>query len=72
MNFAVVKLGGKQHLVTPNQKLTVEGNLGQEGESLTLNEILLLNLNDKLQIGTPIVNKTEVKAKRGLFLLCLC
>lgn len=63
MNFAVVKFGGKQHLVTEGQKLEVEGLLAEKPGDLELSEVLLLNVGDNLQIGTPLVEGVKIPAK---------
>ncbi len=63
MNFAVIKFGGKQHLVTPGQKLQVEGNLAEKPGDLELSEVLLLSVGDNLQIGAPLVAGAKVPAK---------
>lgn len=63
MNFAVVKFGGKQHLVTEGQTLKVEGRMAEKPGSLDLTEILLLNVDDKLTIGSPLISDAKIPAK---------
>ena len=63
MNFAVVKYAGKQHLVTEGQTLEVEGNMAEKEGNIELSEVLLLNVGDNLQIGTPLVAGAKVPAK---------
>lgn len=63
MNFAVIKFGGKQHLVSEGQKLTIEGKLADKPGALDLSEVLLLNVGDKLEIGTPLVAGAKIPAK---------
>lgn len=63
MNFAVVKIAGKQFLVSENQELSVEGKIGEGEKSLTFSEVLLLGTPDGVQIGTPYLPKTEIKAE---------
>lgn len=63
MNFAVIKYAGKQHLVTEGQTLEVEGRMAEGPGELELSEVLLLSLDDKLQIGTPLVSGVKIPAK---------
>ncbi len=63
MNFAVVKYGGKQHLVTEGQILEVEGRLADAPGDLELSEVLLLNVDDKATIGAPLISGAKIPAK---------
>ena len=56
MDFAVVRLAGKQHLVSPGSEITITGDP-------TKIEVLLLSLGDKLTVGTPLVEPVEVKTE---------
>jgi large subunit ribosomal protein L21 len=60
--YAVIKTGGKQYRVTPEQKLKIEKIDKKEGEKIVFDEVLLLSDGNKLQIGTPTL-KTTVEAK---------
>ncbi len=55
MDFAVIKLAGKQHLVKAEDVISVDADLGKVGDKLDLSEVLLTNISDKLEIGTPLV-----------------
>lgn len=58
---AVVKIGGKQHIVTENETLLVD--LLQEGtKELTLDALLVID-GDKTTVGTPTVKGVKVTAK---------
>lgn len=63
MNFAVVKFGGKQHLVTEGQKLTIEGNLAEKPGDISLEEVLLMSVDEKTTIGTPLISGVKIPAK---------
>lgn len=56
--FAVIKTGGKQYKVAPNDVIRVEKLDGNVGDSVTLNEVLLIG--DK--IGKPTVSGASVTA----------
>lgn len=63
-NQAVISLAGKQHLVSPGETLQIDKHLdAQTGETITLNEVLLLVSDEKTQIGTPLVKGASVALK---------
>lgn len=62
-DFAVVKIKGKQYLVSLGDQITVSGNLGKVGQKLIWAEVLLLQKGGKLIIGTPLVEKAAVKTE---------
>jgi len=61
MTKAVVKIGGKQFIVTEKETLLVD--LLQEGtKELTLDALLVID-GDKVSVGTPTVKGVVVTAK---------
>jgi large subunit ribosomal protein L21 len=60
--LAIIKTGGKQYIVKPGDKLKVEKLDKKEGETFVFTEVLLVEKNDKVEIGTPFL-KAEVSAK---------
>ena len=61
MTKAVVKVGGKQYLVSEKETLLVD--LLPEGtKELTLDALLVVD-GDKSTVGTPVVKGVAVKAK---------
>jgi large subunit ribosomal protein L21 len=61
--FAVIKTGGKQYKVSPGDKVLVEKLEGDVGKAIHLKEILMVGDEKSSSIGTPFVDKSEVKAK---------
>ncbi len=61
--LAVIKTGGKQYLVQPGDKIKVEKLDKKEGEKFSFSDVLLLEKNKKLEIGSPVVKNAEVEAK---------
>lgn len=67
--LAVIKTGGKQYLVSPGDKIKVEkivprkvrGN--KESSEVVFDEVLLLEKNRKLEIGTPFIKGAKVIGK---------
>jgi large subunit ribosomal protein L21 len=56
--FAVIKTGGKQYKVAPNDVIRVEKLQASAGETITLDQVLMVG--DK--IGAPIVAGAHVTA----------
>ena len=61
--FAVIKTGRKQYLVSPGDKIKIEKLDVKEEKETTFKEVLLLEKNKKLEIGTPLVKGVKVIAK---------
>lgn len=61
--FAVIKTGGKQYRVSQGDKLRVESLDADEGESINLDQVLMLGEGDKVTVGEPLVSGATVSAK---------
>lgn len=61
--LAIIKTGGKQYIVSPGQKIKVEKLEKKEGSEIAFKEVLLLEKENHLEIGTPLVKGAEVPAK---------
>ncbi len=61
--YAVIRTGGKQYRVAPGDVVEVEKLEGAIGESLTLEDVLLVANGDTVQVGQPIVTGATVIAK---------
>jgi large subunit ribosomal protein L21 len=60
--FAVIRTGGKQYRVAPNDVIKVERLPGAAGEIIELAEVLLLGDGDKVTVGAPLVGGACVGA----------
>jgi len=60
---AVIETGGKQYLVEPKDKLTIEKIDGLAGESVTFDKVLLISYGDSLNLGKPYISGSKVTAK---------
>ncbi|PIP23957.1 MAG: 50S ribosomal protein L21 [Bdellovibrio sp. CG_4_9_14_3_um_filter_39_7] len=60
--FAIIKTGGKQYLVSPGQKIKIEKLDAKEGEVLNFDQVLLVEKNKKIEIGNPLVKNARVSA----------
>jgi len=62
--FAVIKSGGKQYRVAKDDIITVEKLLGEPGDQLALDTVLMLGEEGKAPtVGTPVVDKAAVLAE---------
>lgn len=61
--LAVIKTGGKQYIVCPGQKIKIEKVDVPEGKEIVFPEVLLLQKQNKIEIGTPLVGGTKVIGK---------
>ena len=56
--YAVIKTGGKQYRVAVGDKLKVESLNAEEGDKVTLDQVLMIGDGDKVEVGTPTLGKT--------------
>ena len=61
MKKAVIKVGGKQFIVSEKETLLVD-LLAQGTKELTLEALMLID-GDKVEVGTPFVKGVKVSAK---------
>ena len=61
--YAVVKTGGKQYRVTKDDTILVEKIDADEGQTVTLSDVMLLGEGDNVTIGTPVVADASVEAQ---------
>jgi len=69
MEYAVIKTGGKQYVVSAGDLITIE-KLGRgintqdlkRGDELTFSEVLLTDNGSVTKIGTPMIEGAAVKA----------
>ena len=60
--FAVIRTGGKQYRVSPNDVLKVEKLEAEAGTTVTFTDVLAIGGEGKLTIGAPIVAGASVTA----------
>ena len=60
--YAVVNIAGQQFKVTQGQQLFVHRLEAEKGQSVEFKEVLLLDNNGTVQVGTPTVAGVSVKA----------
>ena len=60
--YAVIKTGGKQYRVTPNEVLKLDRLPVETGRRLAFNEVLAVDAGTGLQVGAPLVAGAMVTA----------
>lgn len=58
--YAVMQTGGKQYRVTAGDTLEVERLVGHAGDTLVFDQVLLLNNDGTVRVGTPTVEGAKV------------
>jgi large subunit ribosomal protein L21 len=61
--FAVIKTGGKQYRVAPDDVLTIERLEGEAGGSVSFDQVLMIGDGETTTIGTPTVAGAQVAAE---------
>ncbi len=61
--YAIAKINGLQHRVTPDLVLNVPQLKGEPGQKLTFDEILMVCDGDKVQIGKPFLKGAQLTAE---------
>ena len=61
--FAVIKTGGKQYRVAPNDTLEVEKIEAAAGETVTFAEVLMVGSEGATTVGAPVVDGAVVTAE---------
>lgn len=60
--YAVIKTGGKQYRVNAGERIKVEKLVAEVGDTVTLDQILMVSDGEKTTIGSPIIKGATVKA----------
>tara|TARA_B100001093_G_scaffold46931_3_gene39927 strand:+ start:12993 stop:13304 length:312 start_codon:yes stop_codon:yes gene_type:complete len=61
--YAVIKSGGKQHKVAEGEIITLEKISAEEGTEIEFPEVLAVNKEGKLEVGSPLLKGAKVTAK---------
>lgn len=60
--YAVIRTGGKQYRVAPNDVIVVEKLPAKTGEKVTLEEVLMVGEGTSCTIGDPLIAGASVSA----------
>jgi len=58
--YAVIKTGGKQYRVAPDDVINIEKLPGKEGEKIEFTEVLMVGGEGDPKVGTPLVKGASV------------
>jgi large subunit ribosomal protein L21 len=58
--YAIIQTGGKQYRVGPGDVLRVEKLIGDVGETVTLDNVLLVASGADVQVGQPLIAGAQV------------
>jgi large subunit ribosomal protein L21 len=60
--YAVIETGGQQHRVAPGDTVKVQ-KIGSSEKEISIDKVLLVSKDDKVEIGNPFVKNAVVKAE---------
>jgi len=63
MSFAIIETGGKQYKVSASKILEIEKLNAKVGETIKFQNVLLLNDDKTIEIGSPSIAGATVEAK---------
>jgi len=58
--FAVLKTGGKQYKVSEGDVIQIEKLEGNVGDTVTLDQVLMIGEADQVDLGSPILEGSQV------------
>jgi len=59
--YAVIEVGAKQYRVEKDDILEVDRQIAPEGKELTLDKVLLVSKDKKVEVGQPYLKEAKVK-----------
>ena len=63
MNLAIIESGSKQYLVKKGDKIQIEKIVGEVGNSIKLDKVLMVADGANVTIGKPFISDASVEAK---------
>jgi len=61
--YAIIRTGGKQYQVSPGDTLRVEKLAGDIGDTVEIDDVLLVADGENVKIGQPVVESAKVTAQ---------
>lgn len=63
MQYAVIRLGGKQYKISKGSTIEVDKLAGEASSKLVIDDVLLIADEDKITVGKPTVDGVMINAK---------
>ena len=63
MTYAIVETGGKQYRVQPGETVRIEKLVANEGDTVVLDKVLVINNEGSMAVGAPYLAGAKVTAK---------
>ena len=63
MSYAIIRTGGKQYRVQPGQTIKIPSLVGEAGNEVTFNEVLLGSDGNAAKVGVPTLSGAKVTAE---------
>ena len=60
--YAIVEVGAKQYNVKKDDIIEVEKQNVKDGEKISLDRVLLVSKNNKIEVGAPYLKEAKVQA----------
>ncbi|MCK5839397.1 MAG: 50S ribosomal protein L21, partial [Bacteroidales bacterium] len=61
--YTIVDIAGKQFKIEKGQEIFVNRLDGEEGSKISFNDVLLIDNDGKIDVGTPLIEGASVSAK---------
>ena len=59
--YAIIEVGAKQYTVKKGDIIDVEKQAAKEGKDITLNKVLLVSKDKKVEVGQPYIKDAKVE-----------
>ena len=60
--YAIIEVGGKQYYVQKGDVIEVEKQATKDGHEITVNKVLLISKDKKVEVGQPYLKEAKVVA----------
>ncbi len=61
--YAIIETGGKQYRVKEGDTLLVEKLEAEQGDTITIEDVLAVSKDGKLTVGSPMIDGAKVEAR---------
>ena len=63
INYAIISTGGHQHRVREGDTISIQGQKGNIGDSISFDNVVLSYIEGELLVGSPVISGALVKGK---------